>query len=310
MSHEKHSSDRRLIAFCVRSVRYVRPSVDVITVYFSMLDNGLIDLLLFPIIPNSSQSISKLLTVPLGFVNMISILSGVGWQQPRTFNFLYSFQPIVWLILLLALAVSPSLASCIARRATNVVPHRSHYLFYWSLLTTQSNKLVSSKLTANYAILLTAWLFLATVFCHGFHQALLSQMIHEKPHVLIDSIEDMAKSAIEGRLQEFYSFNGELCEEFMEERTDFAGEALRQKMTIVDIQENNKQEWESELFPKLSTGEFALISDNAFLDFYFTTKLSEYPNLYRGREELVSMPYFMALSDSVSEPIRIHINIM
>ena len=81
-------------------------------------------------------------------------------------------------------------------------------------------------------------------------------------------------------------------------------------MTIIDIQEENKVQWENELFPKLSTGEYALISDNAFLDYYYTTKLLKYPNLYRGRQELLSMPYFMALSDRMSADLRININIM
>ena len=201
--------------------------MDVITVYFSMLDSGVIDLLLFPIIPNTANNITKLLTDSLGFVNMISILSGVGWQQPRTFNFIYSFRPIVWLILLTTFMLSASTASYMTNKGMHSVPQRSQFLFYFGVLTNQSHKLVLSKLSTNYAILLSAWLFLSTVFFYSFHEALLSQLIHEKPHILIDSVEDMAESAIERRLQEFYSFNGESCKEFIDNRTDFVGAALR-----------------------------------------------------------------------------------
>ena len=258
-----------------------------------MLDNGTIDIFLSPAIP-SLENMPKILTTSMGFLNMISLLSGIGWKRPRVFNFMHCFEPRVWTALILLFVLSSTLASYLKKKYGQI-------LFFFSILLNQSNKLVLKKLDRIYAILLIFWVMSCTFFYYCFHESLLSTIFHEKPHILIDSLEDMAEFAMEGKLIEFYALKGESCEHYINNRTDVLGNTLKAKMKVIDIEEDMKESWERDVFPKLSTGEYVLVSDNSFLDYYFTTKLSDYPNFYRGSEEIMALPYFIPLSKNVPD---------
>ena len=160
----------------------------------------------------------------------------------------------------------------------------------------------------SYAILLLSWA-ISSAFCfYCFHESLLSTIFHEKAHVVIDSLENMAEFAMEGKLKEFYALKGESCEQYINERSDFIATTLKPKMKIIDVEEDEKDEWEQGVFPLLSSGEYVLVSDDSYLDYYFTTKLSKYPNIYRGSQEIMALPYFIALSENVPVSARTNID--
>jgi len=126
----------------------------------------------------------------------------------------------------------------------------------------------------------------------------------------IDSLEDLADYCLRGRIEEFYAFDGEPCQEYVQEKSDSITDALRQKMKLIDITNDEKEKWENEIFPKLSSGKYALVSDDAFLDYYWTTKLSKYPKLYRAENNFMPLPYFIPLSRHVSNHLRKSFNKM
>ena len=283
------------------SLTYIKPPKDANEVYYQMLGNLTIDMILMPTVP-SVENRTGLLSVCLGSLKMISILSGIGVPKPRVFNFLHSFDSIIWILILLSFVVYAFFAYKFKRSWGQV-------LFFYSILFNQSNKLVLEKMERRYAILMGLWLFMTFFIYYCFHESLLTSILYETPEVVIDSVEEMAEFAIEDKLKKFYVLKGESAEGYIRGRDDLRS-ALLPLMQVVDIDEENGKLWDSTNYPLFATGEYAIISDDAYLDYKYVTKLSNYSSLYRGKEEIMSMPYFIALSENVSAQMRDDINIM
>ena len=263
-----------------------------------MLGNHKIDMILFPTVPSVDTVPNATdLSFPLGTMNMLSILSGVGTKSPRIFNFLHCFQPIVWILILLSYVVCANIASYIEK-------NWSQMLFFCSILFNQSNKLVLKSMGRNYAFLMGLWLFMIFFIYYSFHESLLSSILSENPNVVIDSVEDMAEFAIEGKLKQLYVLEGEAGEGYIKERNDIIGSALQPIMEVIIIDEKLEQMWDEYYFPLFASGEYALISDNSFLNYKYVTKLANNSKLYRGQEEIMTLPYFIAFSSNVPVPIK------
>ena len=295
--------ETRFIFIFSNSLTYIKPAIDNIDTYHQMLSSGEIDVFLLPTIPTSIREVRGIMSYPLGYLQMISILSGIGYKRSRIFNFLHCFEPRVWILLTLFYVMTSSLASVLKRSC-------SEFLYFYSILLNQSIKTIKGEMNKKYSFTLMGWLIL-TMFCFFcFHEELLSSILHEKPHVQIDSIDDMAQFALDGRLKQFYVLKGESCEDYINDRTDLLGKTLKPKMHVLNVDENEKDKWENDTFPELSTGEYVLVSDNSFLDYYYTTKLSVYPNIYRGKQDFLDSPYFLPLSRFVSYEVKLRFNRM
>ncbi len=81
-------------------------------------------------------------------------------------------------------------------------------------------------------------------------------------------------------------------------------------MKVIDVEEDEMDKWELEVFPKLASGAYALVSDNAYLDYYYITKLAKYPNLYRAKHNFMALPYFIAMSQRVTPEFKNHVDTM
>ena len=267
-----------------------------------MLANFTINIILCPTLGQSwlSDSIqpeSFQLSFPLGTVEMISILSGVGVAKPRLFSFIYCFQPIVWILILLSYVVFANIASYIEKSWSQI-------WFFFSSLLNQSESLVLKSIERRYALLMGLWLFMTFFIYYSFHESLLTSILYERPDFMINSVEEMAEFAIDGKLKKFYVVGGEPGEGYINGRNDFVGDSLRPLMEVINIAEDNAMEWEATNLPLFASGEYAMISDNSFLDYKYSTKLAEYPRLYRSRDDTMTLPYFIALSSNVPAKIK------
>ena len=155
-----------------------------------------------------------------------------------------------------------------------------------------------------YAFLLMFWLFDTFFIYYSFHESLLTSILYENPSVVINSVEDMAKFAIEGKLKKFYVLDGEAGKAYIESRDHYIRAALNPLMDVITIDEKNQTEWDAINLPLFASGEYAIISDNCFLDYKYVTNLAQLPNLYRGQVDSMSLPYFIAFSSKVPPQIK------
>ncbi len=286
------------------SLTYVTPANDSMDAHYELLDSNLTDIFVYPSPPLSPEKMEKMfISNSLGFIQMICILSGAGPSKEPFFHFAGCFEPSCWIAIALSYIITAAIASYIQK---SFYP----YLYFYSILMIQSPKLSRIKFSKEYIILLTSWLLSSSILVWAFTQELWTYLFFAPSFDKIDSLEDLADYSLKGRIEEFYVFAGEPSEEYVGGNESSITSALKLKMKVVDIQNNEKEKWENETFPKLSSGKFALVSDDAFLDYYWTTKLSKYPKLYRAKNNFMSLPYFIPLSNGASNDLKANVNKM
>ncbi|CAG2113854.1 unnamed protein product, partial [Medioppia subpectinata] len=127
-----------------------------------------------------------------------------------------------------------------------------------------------------------------TVFMNN---VLLTYLEFKTPYDVIDSLQDLAQRDIK-----FGTFEDDPGFDYLNSPHEpyynqFKGRVVREKSGNI-----NKQKWEQLVFDNITNGVYALVTDQPFNDYYYATKLSQYPNLYRSQFNSLVLPYFLALS--------------
>jgi hypothetical protein len=146
------------------------------------------------------------------------------------------------------------------------------------------------------ASLTMLWFYSTTILTWAFSGMLLTFLVFPTPYQKIDSIYELAQKDIQ-----FTVFGGENALEYINDPNEPYYQQFYNRCVVEDPENENKDEWEKNIFDKISKGNYALVSDQYFLDYYFATKLLNYSNLYRSESNLLVLPYFIPLAKHNSE---------
>jgi hypothetical protein len=257
---------------------------------FEMMGERKTDLLLTPFPPMSIYMINISQNMQfsrfIGDVAMISILSSKEPVDPL-FHLIYIFNLEIWLCIIVSYFIVSTLSAIISNDLTV-------FIEYIGIAFRQNIKNFNRNVrTASLTML---WFYSTMILMWAFSGMLLTFLVFPTPYQKIDSIYELAQKDIE-----FTVFKGENAFEYINDPNEPYYQQLYNRCIVEDPENEDKNEWEKNIFDKISKGNYALVSDQFFLDYYFATKLLNYSNLYRSESNQLVLPYFIPLAKHNSQ---------
>jgi hypothetical protein len=222
----------------------------------------------------------------IGDVAMISILSS---KEPidSLFHLIYIFNLQIWLCIIVSYFIVSTLSAIISKDLTV-------FMEYIAIALRQNIKNFNrNHRTASLTML---WFYSSMILMWAFSEMLLTFLVFPTPYQKIDSIYELAQKDIK-----FTVFKGENAFEYIKDPKEPYYQQFYNRCVVEDPENENKEKWEKIIFDKISKGNYALVSDQFFLDYYFATKLLNYSNLYRSESNQLVLPYFIPLAKHNSQ---------
>ena len=211
---------------------------------------------------------------------MVNILSAKTRVQ-FTFHLLKAFDPIIWLIFAIFYVFISTLSSWIEKRSTP-------FINYFGVIVSQTIPNLNIRKTASISMV---WMHGSQFLICALSCILLTFLVFPTPYDKIDSIEDLAKKDIN-----FGVFDDETAYDYVSSPNEPYFHRFKGRWHKESAGNTYKEEWEQKLFEDISKGVYALVSDQPFNGYYFSTKLKKYENLYQSKFNAMTLPYFIALS--------------
>jgi hypothetical protein len=252
--------------------------------YFEMMNNNLTNLMLVPFPPMSltNSSLHMEMSSPIGDISTISILSAKGNPIKSFFHVMTTFRIEVWILIVLSYLFASGMSALLTK-------NKKQFIRYLAIFFKQQLSKFQSKQSG--ALIALVWLWSSSMITWALGSALLTFLVFKIPFEKIDSIEDLAKKNIN-----FTLFKGENAMEFITDPNERYFKIFSDKFVIEDPDKDEKEIWEKNLFEKIFDGNYAIVSDEPFLNYHFVTKLIEFPNLYKSEHNELTLPYFIPMS--------------
>lgn len=139
----------------------------------------------------------------------------------------------------------------------------------------------------------------------GFSGILFTCLIMKPTLDTIDTIKQLAEKGIE-----FSVFQGENADEFVNDLKETYYEELHPKCNVEDIENDIHEQWNEDIVQRISKGNYALVTDQTFLDYLLAKYSKSFPNLYRSSISGLILPYFLLLAKHTPKHFIISINKM
>jgi hypothetical protein len=233
---------------------------------------------------------------PIGDINTISILSAKGNPIKSFFHVMTIFRIEVWILIVLSYLFTSGMSVLLTK-------NKKQFIRYLAIFFKQQLSKFESKQSG--APIALVWLWASSMITWALGSVLLTFLVFKIPFEKIDSIEDLAKKDIK-----FTLFKGENAMEFITDPNERYFKIFSDKFVIEDPDKDEKEIWEKNLFKKISDGNYAVVSDEPFLNYYFVTKSKEFANLYKSEYNGLTLPYFIPMSKNNPNYLKRTINKM
>ena len=237
----------------------------------------------------------------IGDISTLSILSAKSPSSNPMFRLTRIFEPEIWIGIIFLYFIVTSLChylwsvnESITGIHRRVIREQTIFIDFISIVFRQNLKNFDRR--ESIAPIIMLWYLAAFIFSSAFSGALLSFLVFSKPFKTIDSIIDLAKSRIH-----VVMFEGENAFEYFKDPLEPLHDQFLGRTTAENPENGVQEEWEFDLFTDINNGEVALVSDQAYLDYHFATKLHKFPNLYRSQQNQLVMPYFLPLTYHIEQ---------
>jgi len=266
--------------------------------FFEMMDKKVINILLLPFPPMSLSNYSYHMEVssPIGDINTLSILSAKGNLKKLLFQMMNTFRIEVWILIAFSYLFISGMSAFILK-------NKKPFIKYLAILFRQQLSKFESNQSLAFIVLI--WLWASSIITWALSSSLLIFLVLKTPFEKIDSIEDLSQRDIS-----FTLFNGENAMEFITDPKEKYYKMFVDKYVIEYPNKIDKQNWEEMIFRNITDGNYAIVCDEPFLDFYFATKLIKYRNLYKSKINGLTLPYFIPMAKNNDHSLKLIINKM